>query len=372
MLYVDLPSAKDIAKLHKVRSKAAVSIYLPTTPITQDTDGNRIELGNLLKDAIAQAQEAGIDKKAVASLEEHINDLREDDEFWRFQAHSLAILATPERIWTYRLANTLTASVEVSDRFHLKPLLRAVTFPNSAHVLALSENGVRLVEISADLPPSLVKVDGLPKDAASAVGKSTINDRSASRRIQGSEGQKVRLAQYVRQIDAALRPILGQSDIPLILAATQPMDAIFRSVSSLNPLDEAISGSPDRLSEQELAEAARPVLDADYAKRISDLNAMFEARAGARMATTDFSDAARAATFGAIDTLLVDIDSVVDGYVDDETGAITLDEGKDAKNYCILDEIAARALSSGATVLAVRESDIPGGKKLAAILRRNV
>jgi hypothetical protein len=29
--------------------------------------------------------------------------------------------------------------VEVSDRFHLKPLFRAVTFPNTCFVLALAE-----------------------------------------------------------------------------------------------------------------------------------------------------------------------------------------------------------------------------------------
>jgi hypothetical protein len=369
MLYLDMPSTRDIAQLHKTRSELAVSIYLPTTPVTQDVEASRIELGNLLKDALEQAQESAIDKKAIAAVQEHIDDIRDDDEFWRFQAHSLAIFATPDSVRTYRLANRLTASIEVSDRFHLKPLLRAVTFPHAAHVLALSENQVRLVEVSADLPAVEVKVEGMPRDAASAVGKSTINDRTASGRVQGQEGQKTRLVQYVRKVDAALRPVLGQSELPLILAATQPVEAIFRSVGSLTALPQSISGSPDRLSEQELAAAARPVLDADYARRIGELSALFEARAGARRTTSDISDAARAATFGNIDTLLVDIDSVVDGFVDEETGAVSFDVAGDAKNYCVLDEITARALATGATVLAVRQSDIPGGKRLAAILR---
>lgn len=373
MLYLDIPSARDIAQLHKIRSELAVSSYLPTTPVTQDVEASRIELGNLLKDALEQAQAASIDKKAIAAMQEHIEDIRADDEFWRFQAHSLAIFATPENVRTYRLANRLTASVEVSDRFHLKPLLRAVTFPHAAHVLALSENQVRLVEVSADLPPAVVKVENMPKDAASAVGKSTINDRTAGTRAQGGqEGQKTRLVQYIRKIDAALRPVLGQSDLPLILAATQPVEAIFRSVSALPALGQTISGSPDPLTEQQLAEAARPVLDADYDRRIAELSALFELRAGARRSTSDISDAARAATFGNIDTLLVDIDSVVDGFVDEETGAVSFDGTKDAKNYCVLDEIAARALGTGATVLAVRQSDIPGGKRLAAILRSAV
>ena len=72
----------------------------------------------------------------IAAIQEPILDLIDDDEFWRFQANSLAVLSTPERVLTFRLANRLTAQVEVSDRFHLKPLLRALTFPHTAFVLA--------------------------------------------------------------------------------------------------------------------------------------------------------------------------------------------------------------------------------------------
>jgi hypothetical protein len=143
---------------------------------------------------------------------EHFDDLADDDAFWRLQANSLAVLATADMLRTFRLANALSPMVAVSDRFHLKPLLRAITFPNSAFVLALSENAVRLVEIHADLPA--VKLEGLPKDAASAVGKSTLNDRSPSGRIHGSEGQNVRFRQYARQVDAALRPVLAGRETP--------------------------------------------------------------------------------------------------------------------------------------------------------------
>src|SRR5690606_32657343 len=99
--------------------------------------------------------------RRLAALGEQIDDLLDDDEFWRFQAHSLAILATPDSIRTFRLANRLQAMVEVADRFLLKPLMRAVTFENGAFVLALSENDARLIEIFPDLPPQRVRVPNL-------------------------------------------------------------------------------------------------------------------------------------------------------------------------------------------------------------------
>jgi len=65
----------------------------------------------------------------------------------------------------------------------------------------------------------------------------------------------------------------------------------------------------------------------------------------------------------------VDIDAIVPGVVDEQTGAITFAEKADATNYGVVDEIASRALTSGARVLGVRKADLPGTGYLAAVLR---
>ena len=66
---------------------------------------------------------------------------------------------------------------------------------------------------------------------------------------------------------------------------------------------------------------------------------------------------------------MLDIDEVIPGTVDEADGRVTFAEGPSAKTYGIVDEIAGRALLSGARVLAVRKEDIPGQAQLAAILR---
>lgn len=370
MLHVDIPTHSEFTALNQIRTDACVSIYLKTTPVTQDADASRIELGNLAKKAREQLEAIGLDKRRVASLMEQLDELGDDDDFWAMQANSLAVLVTPDQLRTFRLANDLTPVIEVADRFHLKPLLRAITFPHSAFILALSENAVRLVEIHADLGPKTVKVDGLPKDAASAVGKSTLNDRSASGRIHGSEGQNVRFQQYARKVDAALRPFLSGRQTPLILAATGRLASVFHAVNSYpHLLPDNIADSPDRIADVDLASAARPILDLAYGKQIDEANSLFEARASEGRSTSDISSAARAATFGAIDTLLVNIDSVVHGTVDEATGEVRFADEADATNYGIVDEIAGRALVNGAKVLGVRKDDLPGKGELAAILR---
>ena len=373
MLYIDLPSRSEFNTLFSARADACVSFYLKTTPVTQETQATRIELGNLLREAQNQLEADNFDKRRLAALSEQIEDLIDDEEFWRFQANSLAIFVTPDSLLTYRLANDLTTMVQVADRYHLKPLLRAVAFPHSAYILAFSENAVRLVEMHANMPATEVNVPNLPKDAASALGKSTLNERGGGRRVHGSEGQNVRFRQYARLVDNALRPILSGRETPLVLAATGRLSSVFAELNSYpHLLADTIVDSPDRLSEGELADRARPILDKHYAEQLAQIRGTFEQRASERRTTNDLSDAARAATFGAIDTLLIDIDSVVPGFVDEETGEVTLVEVDDAKAYGVVDEIAGRAFGTGAKVLGVRRDDIPGGGDLAAILRHQI
>jgi len=369
MLYVDIPTSKEIEKLVAARHEASVSFYLPTTPETQNIEQSRIAFGNLLKEAVAQLEAAGTAKRTVWPISEQVEDLLDDDDFWVHQANSLAVFVTPDSLRAFRLPNHLKPLVQVSDRFHIKPLLRAVSVQQHAFVLALAENELRLVEVFADLPAIEVKVPGMPKDAASASGTANVNSRNYSNRKGGAEGQNVLLRAYCRKIDAALRPILSGRSEPLILAATDPLLSMFRSVNSYDHIaPEAIVTSPVRQTPAQLAEAARPILDALHTRSVEDVHALYSARENEGRATTQIARAARAATYGAVDTLLIDIDEVVPGTVDDD-GEITLSRTESAETYGVVDEIAGRVLASGGRVLAVRRDEIPQGASLAAILR---
>lgn len=370
MLHVDVPTFPELRALAAARDPACVSIYVSTTPLSQHVGGSRIALGNLVKKALAQLDESGIDKRRRAALAAELTALGDDDAFWRLQAQSLAVLATPDVIRTYRLATQVADTVEVADRFHIKPLLRAIAFPQHAYVLALSEGAVRIVEIFADAPPIAIRVPGMPKDAADAVGRASLNNLGQNTRISNSEGQKVLLRQYARVVDGLLRPVLAGRDTPLILAATDPLAPIYRAVNSYPAmLPEGLSMSPDQVSDAALAEAARPILDKHYARQVEAAVSLFGERANQMRASSDLATIARAATLGAVDILLVDMDHTVTGTVTDLDGVLTLAAEAGAGNYDILDEIAGRALLSGAKVLAVRQGDLPDGGKAAAVMR---
>lgn len=364
MLHVDIPGREEFSRLSDVRSDVCISIYLETSPQHQQLETSKIQLGNFIKAALLQVAEKGLDKRRLALLEEELYSVLEDPDFWDLHAHSLAILATPDNILTYRLANKLPNRLEISDRFYLKPLLRALTFPHSAYILALSENQARLIEFFADIPAVEVAVPNMPTHKRDAMSEAALNDHH-----HGAVHHKVRLAQYTRQIDQALRPIFASHDYPLILVSTEPLASIYRSTNSLaNLTNETLSTNAEHLGVSELVTQVRPLLENYYQAQLNTLKARFETRASERRVTQDLSDAARAATFGAIDLLLINIDSNVSGTIDDE-GIISFGGNGDELNYSVVDEIAKRALATGARVLAVRSADLPQGSDLNAILR---
>ncbi|WP_295385116.1 hypothetical protein [uncultured Thiodictyon sp.] len=370
MLHLDLPTAAELIDLAMARTDLAVSLFLPTTPASLETDADRILLKKLTKEAVVRAQAAGADLYRIAALAEALDDLIDDDAFWRYQAHGLAIYATADNLRTFRLPHTLAPLIAVSERFHLRPLLRSVTFCNACYVLALADGGVRLIEVAADLPAGEVKVIGMPKALASSLGEAGGVDRSPSGRPVGAEGEKVLLRHYARQVDAALRGLLAGSDIPLVLASGAAMGAIYRSVNTYPHLAaQGIPGSPEWQTEAELASAARGVLDGLYREQLAKWTALYRQRATEGRATTDLAQAARAATGGAVQSLLVDLDRTVHGTVGETDGAVTLTDGPDADRCEVIEETARRVLLSGGQVWSVPPADLPGTEPLAAILR---
>lgn len=364
-MHLDIPTHTDVDRIAHARHPHSATIYLTTSLQPWDIDANRLAARALFDKATERVRDTASRRDAEA-FAAHLTDLLDDFEFWQDLGRSLAIFLTPDSIIEFRLPSELTDSVDVADRFTITPLLRALTFPNAALVLAISQNAVRLIEVSASLAAQEVAVPTLPEDAADAVGRPSIGGRSPYGRTQGDEGVKMRLTQYARAVDHAIRPVLNGQSLPLILAASAPLESIFRHLSGYaHVAEEPIPGNPDELSEAELADAARGVLDRLYANELLELRELFAERRSQGRAATDLSDLARAAAFGAVDTLVLDMDGKVPGTVRDD-GTMELDEHSDLD---VLEEIARRALAAGARVMAVRREDMPEDVQAAGILR---
>ena len=325
-MHIDMPTRDDVTRIASLRDPLCVTIYVPTSPLPTESEHNLLQ-ARALFDAAMEVVRDTADKDDADAVQVQFDDLLEDAYFWTNLGRSLAIFLTPTSALELRLPNELEAQFAVGDRFAITSLLRAVTFPQAAFVLALSQNGARLVEVSADGPAQELPVADMPDDAASVSRLTSIAGPTQGGRLQGDEGRKVRIAQYA------------------------------------HVAEDAITGNPDALTEEQLADSAREILDAIYAKDLKELHETFFELQANGLASSDLSDLARAAAFGAIDILAIDMNAEVAGSVTDG-GALELDTEHDA-----LEDIARLALLSGAQVLALREDDMPGELQATGILR---
>jgi hypothetical protein len=390
MLHIDVPTLPEFKVLAAVKGEICVSLYVLTEPSRLCERQNRIALKGLTAQALRQLKEAGVDKHRITSFEEQFgrlvgtdsNEPEPDkirklqnrkpdplDEFWKFQGHGLAVLATPNIVRTFRMAYRPRPCAEVADRFFLTPLVRAMTSPQDIYVLALAEKDVRLLRAFVNLPPAIIHVPDLPKNAEEVAHRASIRERNQKGHLQGSEATKFLQYKFARRVDRVLSAALHGQSAPLVLAADEPLASIYRSINTFPGLiDETIAGNPNLLTDAQLADAVLPMLDRLYERELQAAIARYDALKP-RRATTDVSYAAHAVTAGAVDQLLVDLDIVIPGLVSEIDGSVTYSSSDSAEVYSVVDEIARRALYTGARVLGARRDNLPNRAPLVAILR---
>src|ERR1700675_4561488 len=390
MLHIDIPTLEEFKALSQIKGEVCISVYLPVSPLVQNIRANRIAFRDLASEALAQLRETGVDKRKIVDFEErfdHLAGLEHDvqdedkirkpqrakpdpfDTFWRYRANGLAVLSTPGLMRIFRLPNPPKPLAEVADRFHLTPLIRAMTSPHDIFVLALAEESVRLIHAFTNFPPQRLQIPDLPRNAEEATRRPSFHVRAPRRRLQNLEGEKVLLHKYVRKVEQAVHGVLAGLSTPLVLAAEEPLASMFRSLNTYPRLaDEMIEGNPDLTTDAELEDAAIPILDRLVSRELKAVIALYDELKPGR-ATTDVSYRAHAATAGAIEQLLVDFDAVVPGLVSDIDGSVIYSASDDAETYSVVNEVARRALFTGARVMGARREELPDRAPLAAILR---
>ncbi|MBF4548898.1 hypothetical protein C5E07_08430 [Pseudoclavibacter sp. RFBJ3] len=346
-----------------------MSIAIPASSAPSESEALRLELRAAVSQAAKELETLGLDRTRIAKILDPAKQLESDPEFWRAQSRSLVILASSDRFRTFRLANRLGQHVAVGDRFDVGALLRATTFPNCGFVLGLSRGEVTLFEVLADAKPRQLPIEGLPDDLATVLEHTTTGGRFDRQRAQGTTGDRIGHERFARIVQEQVIPILRDSGAPLILAATGDFDTAYRAVNEYpGLLEQRIGAHPGSLAPGELDAKARGILDDHYRGEINDWREEFGTKRSNGHATTSINEVAKAASQGAVAELYFDMDSTLEGELD-EDGKLTRAETPGPHTYAIVDEIAARALKHGAKVRAVRRGDLVDGAEVAATLR---
>lgn len=377
---ITIPTPKQLSELTKHRNVASVSIYIasPATgggesrsPIGQDPEPAQLALRSAANKAYAELQAAGVSQADQKKIQGHVLELLDDRTFWATPARSIAVFISPDEVFTFRLMNELPQYSAVGDRYDIGPLLRAITFGHSGYVLAVTVGDVRLTYLSPDASYHQVDLPTLPEDASEVFEKRVTTGRFSRHRADGTLGPKVEQKRYCSIVQDAVKDVIEESHVPLVLAAAADLEPAYREINTYKSLlKKGIDANPTSLSIEDLAKRGREILDKHFEEKLEAWRERFGSLRANGSASTQLSDVARSATAGQVDTLYFDLEFMDEGSID-EQGVISFAETAGPETYGLIDEIASRVLLTGGTVKAVRRQDLPDSDSPVAATFRN-
>lgn len=362
-----------------------VSVYLPTHPGGFEGQAGRIHLKNLLAEAERRLVARGTRPVEARDFLTPANDLVDDDRFWKDQTAGLAVLTSPQATQSFYLPIKVHPLAVVNSRFHIAPLVPLFDQAAEFYVLAVSENGVRLLKADRWYSEEVV-VPGLPVNAEEALHYDhPTNTRQFHTAVLGRhmsklgayhgggdffEQEKNELLEYFRIIDRALHPVLRDEHLPLVFAGVDYLFPIFREANTYPHLADAhVHGNTETWSDEQLHERAWSSIGPHFAKPRQAALARYATLGDDGFRSDDLRVILAAAEQGKVETLFASVEEPVWGKWDSTHRRLRLDAERGDHSDDMIDLAIAETLAHRGTVYSVPSASFSAGKHCQAIFR---
>ncbi len=368
------------------RGEACASLFLPVAHGGPDVRQNPIRLRKLLKEASERLVAQGVRRQGMEEALQPLTDAIDDEAWWNERGDGVALYAIGSSLLVEDLPGAVEELVVVGERPCIRPLARFLGDPSTRFfVLALSANRVRLLDCSLERAEQ-VHLEGLPDSLTDALGhqleEPSLQHHVGSRGPGGAqpvyhgqgrgedEDRKTDLEKFLRRVDDVVRDHLAPLDAPLLLAAAEPTDAIYREVSSYaGLLDEVLHGNPDTAEPEGLhrvaVELLRPRLEQPARKRLEEWSGLEHAGRTA----TGIEATLTAARREQVGELFLDPTARIWGVHHAEGERVEFHDQRGDGDEDLVDLAIVACLDCGAGLHAVDASDLPHDAPVAAMLR---
>jgi len=379
---MDLFTRDELKALLAEHRSPCISVFIPAHRGGSEEDP--IRWRNHLSEAEEHLTKAGWRAPEVRELLAPGRRLLDDTTFWKNQSDGLAAFIAPKFLHLFRLPLAFKDGVAVASQFSVIPLLPLLSGNGRFFVLALSQKAVRLLE-GTHYSVSELDLKGMPRSLAEALlthenmepfsffGRRTGEGAGSWGGIfhghgVGIDDSKDELLHYFQKIDRGLHPLLREEKAPLILAAVEYLQPIYRQANSYAQLlERGIEGNPERLSNKELHDRAWPLIKPVFEAAQQVAAAQYRQLAGTEHASGDLEAVVAAAYQGRVETLFVSLGRQAWGVLDPAAGKVELHKKALFGDVDLLDLAAAHTLTHGRTVYAVQPEHLPSGTDVAAI-----
>jgi hypothetical protein len=386
-----LPTGDDLQHLARTEREQAVSILLPAHPRGQEKRQDPLRFRNLVDEAQSHLEARGI--RDTETLVKPLRDLQGETPSWADNgAPGLAfyLAAGEDRdpgIWA--LSHEPDAFAVVDTRYHVLPIVRTVSGEEVFYILALGQDEIRFLR-ATPRHVERVELPEAPDDFGDILGLYMQDDqlqwhtetspatgepeRKAMFHGQGvatdERDRKKKLMEYIQRVEDAVTRRLKGDQARLLIAATEPLNGLYRQANQYHGLDErTLKGHPERTPDKELLQRAMDLLgDLAAPKRQEAIERFGNADARGQTVTSldEALQATRRAQAGAI--FLRDGEHRWGGY-DAAEGTVTQHPERQPGDIDLLNRLAVHGLEHGAQVYLVSAEEMPSADPVAATLR---
>jgi len=368
-------SKRAFQELANYRGAACISIYLPThrAGMAVNRREDEILFKNQLRDITNHLETLDFSPLEIEAYLQPAKALLENSTFWNNLSDGLAVFLGDHFFKHYKLPIKFDAYTYIADHFYLKPTMPVLNDDGHFYLLALSLEEVRFFEATQHHIKELYVEDITPGRLEEVVGydyeEKSLQFRSAQKGAGGaifhghgeeSEEERNEMRRYFRAINEGLMKVLRDETAPLVVACVDYLFPIYREENDYKQLHpENVSGSPDRVGENELHEKAWQVLEPAFRREREEQVKRFRELMSTAKVATQLTDVLPAAHRGKVDVLFLRRDGEVYGVFDVESQEIRRDDEKQLDNVALLNQTAIKTLEQGGRVYLVDAEEMP-------------
>jgi hypothetical protein len=305
----------------------AVTILVSTHRTHPDSKQDAINLKKLISQTENQLYEA-YDKREVWPLLDKIK-AAEAELNHEYNLNTLAIFASKDLVKVVKLPIPTTDRIVISDRFEIRPLLRALEQEEYYYIISVSRKKIRLLEAFNDTLVREVSNKDFPFENTEYYTTDHV------KQIQDSYGDD-QIKEYFNVADKRFKEYYFENPLPVVLMGDAKMLAFYQDQMDVkNIVIGTAPGSYDDTTAHEILKITYPIAKQHQAdKEQQELKAIDDAQSAQRL-NTDFGDIYRAAEAGSADTLYMEKTYFAKGAVG-EDGTVSLSEDPNAEDLTLV------------------------------------
>jgi hypothetical protein len=380
----------DLRALVEQEQWPCVSLYLPTHRAgRKETREDPIRLKNAVADAKEELVKAGYPKDRIGELLQPAADLVSRKDFWlEERADGLALFLAPGLFRYWRVPLKLQDEIVVGEHFCVKPLIPLFSEDGRFYVLALSQKHVRFFEATRTgiqertVPDMLRSIDDLRQfnqAQENIQGHTMAMSGTAPRTDIIFHGQgniadkatyKAEVAEYISAVAKRLERYLGPQTVPLVVAAVEYEQALYRDVNGYHGLlEEGIVGNPDGLNDGQIHHAAWELVEPHFTEGRRTMLRHFTDLLNTDKTSDRLDVILPAARHGRVRTLFIQTQVRIWGKFDTENLSVAVHDRPAEGDVDLLDLATVYVLQSKGTIYALLREDMPTPNPQAAIFR---